>query len=65
MNEPRKRDPLRADLMIAVENYVGAKIAESWKGGGDPQDIPEIEFAVQYTYAELMGVINKIFGAVQ
>lgn len=32
-----------ANLKKAIQSLVKAAIADSWKGGGDPSDIPSIE----------------------
>lgn len=36
----------RATLEMIVSNLINASISESWKGGGDPADIPEIDLAL-------------------
>lgn len=41
-----KRKPFNPDkkrLQRKIHRYVKAAIADSWKGGGDPEDIPDIE----------------------
>ena len=30
-------------LKVAIQELVDAEVADSWKGGGDPADIPIIE----------------------
>jgi hypothetical protein len=41
--KPLTNDQLVNKLMRAVQRYVKASIAESWKGSGDPADIPDID----------------------
>lgn len=43
----------RPALMRRVERLIGAEIADSWKGGGDPDDIPEIERELRLARREL------------
>ena len=38
-----KVSDLPAPLWKAICNYRDAAIADSWKGGGDPDDVPTIE----------------------
>ena len=35
------------NLELAVRRLVRATLADSWSGGGDPRDIPDIERALE------------------
>jgi hypothetical protein len=48
-----------ARLRGAVERYVEAKIADSWKGGGDPEDWPAIEECLRRRRAALVKIIAE------
>ena len=43
MSTPRPRAPTRARIQKVIDRLIKAEIEDSWKGGGDPEDIPEIE----------------------
>lgn len=50
----------RKRLLRAITNYVNASINESWKGGGDPADIPEIDERLKIRKEQMMKVIDSI-----
>jgi hypothetical protein len=49
-----------AELMRRIEEYRDAAIAESWKGGGDPVDVPAIDAQLQLAEALLNSHIEKM-----
>jgi hypothetical protein len=49
----------RAKLRAGVEDYAEAFRDDSWKGGGDPTDIPEIENRLREARLKLTELINK------
>jgi len=55
-----QRKKLTDQLRAAVNEYVDSAIAESWKGGGDPADIPVLEAQLQLSHARYTAVLDKI-----
>lgn len=53
-------DRLWAELIHMIDNYAVASIAESWKGGGDPQDVDVLEMRLKLTRLELEAHIAKM-----
>lgn len=51
----------RERLKNAIGEVVVAAIADSWKGGGDPADIPLIEKDLQNAMMTLQAVVDDIF----
>lgn len=49
-------------LMEAIKAYAEAAIADSWKGGGDPADIPEIEQMLEGAMQRLLLSVDFLFG---
>jgi len=47
-------------LRRRLKRYVEAAIAESWKGGGDPDNIPEINAELRFASASLKEVISEL-----
>ena len=47
-------------LLQLIKDYAEARIAESWKGGGDPADIPVIEANEKLAEANLFSHIEKM-----
>lgn len=47
-------------LRIMINTYVEHSIADSWKGGGDPHDVPVIEAQLKLIKAQLMTHIDKM-----
>ena len=43
-----------------VERLVAAEVAHSWKGGGDPTDIPEIVAELAEARAEFESTLKEI-----
>ena len=41
------------NLRRAIKRYVDAEVADSWKGGGDPDSYPEIEAELERARALL------------
>lgn len=48
-------------LRRAISRYVNARLDDSWKGGGDPDDIPRIEAALKAAAKQLDTVIRQVF----
>jgi hypothetical protein len=51
---------LAHQLMEFVGEHVRAQVAESWKGGGDPVDVPIIELEAKLAEAELLRFVAKL-----
>lgn len=49
---------LRKKLALLIERYGSALVADSWKGGGDPDDIPDIEYELEKARAKLELILN-------
>jgi hypothetical protein len=49
-----------AQLNALIDAHVQAQIADSWKGGGDPNDIPLIEAEAEVARLKLERFINKL-----
>jgi len=47
-------------LRLLIINFAGAKVDESWKGGGDPADHEVIEVSLVLAQAQLEAQINKM-----
>lgn len=43
-----------------IKNYTEAVVADSWKGGGDPADIPLIEATLELERLKLERHIDKM-----
>ena len=50
----------RNRLTHAISRYAQATVDSSWKGGGDPADIPEIEAAFEISRLKLLRVLDSI-----
>lgn len=48
------------ELERLIEAYVQAAIADSWKGGGDPADIPAIELDLIVAKIDLAEYMRKL-----
>ena len=53
---------LKSDLHNLIHEYTDHAIAESWKGGGDPADIPVLEAQLELARTKLERHIDKVFG---
>jgi len=51
---------LGEQLMKLVGEHVQAQVAESWKGGGDPTDIPIIEAEAALAEAKLVKFVTNL-----
>lgn len=49
----RRKPDKWVSLMRFIQNYADAQEANSWKGGGDPADVPVIEAQLQLAKAQL------------
>ena len=47
-------------LRVAILQHVNAQVAESWKGGGDPADVPLIEAEAQVAMLRLERLIDQL-----
>lgn len=47
-------------LKAAIKNLVSAEVANSWKGAGDPADIPFIEADLRAARTRVETYINKL-----
>lgn len=47
-------------LRRAIIAYTAAAIADSWKGGGDPDDIPAIEQRLKRAHARLDHLLRAL-----
>jgi hypothetical protein len=53
--------PSQAKTIIKkIRRYAAAEVADSWKGGGDPIDRPEIEAELAKACEDLGVYINKL-----
>jgi alanine-alpha-ketoisovalerate/valine-pyruvate aminotransferase len=50
----------RKRLMRAIKNLVKAEIENSWKGGGNPDDIPAIENRLKRAQYHMLRTINEL-----
>jgi hypothetical protein len=57
---PPKSAPHR-NVEAAVRRLVKAEVADSWKGGGDPADVPEIEAELKSARRALRNLLERIF----
>ena len=48
-------------LMRAVRRLVDAELNDSWKGGGDPADIPDVEKELVLAKLAYRSVIAEVF----
>lgn len=55
-----ERHQLKVTLRFLISEYVDAAVAESWKGGGDPADIPVLDAQLELAKAKLYGHIEKM-----
>ena len=55
----RAPDPF-ARLVRLIQQYAAASVAESWKGGGDPDDIPVLEMRLRLTRAEVNAELARL-----
>ena len=53
-------DQQAQQLHTLIAAYVEAQIADSWKGGGDPNDIPIIEAEAEVAKLKLERFIAKL-----
>ena len=53
-------DKERDRLVRAIERYARARVDNSWKGGGDPDDIPRIERRLKRASADLNKLIDEL-----
>lgn len=51
----------KASLQEAIRRLVRAEIADSWKGGGYPEDIPIIEEDLRRARIRVSGLLTRIF----
>lgn len=56
MITPRQAHKLERLIQLVVD----AEVANSWKGGGDPADIPEIEAALTIARMRLKKLITEL-----
>lgn len=54
-----KLDPWK-QLGRLIKRYVEAAIADSWKGGGDPEDYETLELRFRLAHVELVSHIEKM-----
>lgn len=47
-------------LKAAIKNLVAAEVADSWKGGGDPADIPFIKADLRAARTRVETYVNKL-----
>jgi hypothetical protein len=52
----------RRRLMRAIKNLVQAEVADSWKGGGKPEDMPLIENRLKRAQYHMLRTINELAG---
>lgn len=50
----------RRKLWGAIQRYADAQQEDSWKGGGDPDSIPEIELELKTSAANLEYLVSLI-----
>lgn len=47
-------------IRLAVRRLIDAEVADAWKGGGDPDDIPDIEFELREARAQFEDCLKEI-----
>lgn len=57
-NTPKQSARLK--LKAVVRRLVRAEVADSWKGGGDPSDIPAIEQELKQAKGALDRAIDRV-----
>ena len=50
----------RNKLVRRINKLIKAEIEDSWKGGGDPADIPIIEVEVKFARERLMHELDRL-----
>jgi hypothetical protein len=55
---------LERDIKRAVTRLIKAEISDSWKGGGDPSDIPDIERELAEARAHSRNTMARIAPAI-
>jgi hypothetical protein len=55
-----QRRTLLAELRYRINEYAEAMVAESWKGGGDPADIPVVEAQLELSKAKLDAHLERM-----
>ena len=50
----------RKTLEFHIQELVDAEIAASWKGGGDPADIPYIEKELREAKENMVKILDRI-----
>lgn len=48
------------EIRAAVERLIDAEVADSWKGGGDPADIPYIEQELEIARMKFDSLTGKL-----
>lgn len=48
------------EIKAAVQRLVDAEVADSWKGGGDPADIPYIEQELEIARMKFDSLMGKL-----
>jgi len=51
---------MAAQLSELIKKHVDAQVADSWKGGGDPSDIPIIEAEAELARVKLIAFIERL-----
>lgn len=48
------------EIRAAVKRLINAEVADSWKGGGDPADIPYIEQELEIAQMKFDALMGKL-----
>ena len=56
----KKQKDMWVQLEQLIKNYADAVVTESWKGGGDPADIPVIDAMLELERIKLQRHIDKM-----
>lgn len=48
------------EIRAAVQHLIDAEVADSWKGGGDPADIPYIEQELEIARMKFDSLMSKL-----
>lgn len=51
---------MKEKLRKAIQRLVDAEVADSWKGGSDPQDIQFIELELEKAKADVESILEKL-----
>lgn len=60
MSRVAKKALTRRQIILAVRRYARADVADSWSGGGDPNDVPYIERELTSAWDGMVNVVDRL-----